>query len=300
MENRKERIRLALICMAFGTIGAVAHFIALPSATIVFYRAFLGGAFLIVNLFLQGKKIDSISIKNNLILLTFLGLCLGFNWVFQFESFKASTVAIGTVCYNTMPIFLIIFSAIIFKEKIALKTIICIIVALIGVILVSNVVTTGIRSNQVVGCIYGIIGAIFYATAVTLNRKLKNVTAYDRLIYQFFISIIMMAFYIAFLQKGTFLFPSDISRKDLIIGIVALLLLGLFHTGFCYVHYFNAISVLPARDVAIFTFIDPVVALFLSYFALKEEMTALQFVGAMLIIISMFANEIVGKSEENT
>ena len=121
MENRKERIRLALICMAFGTIGAVAHFIALPSATIVFYRAFLGGAFLIVNLFLQGKKIDSISIKNNLILLTFLGLCLGFNWVFQFESFKASTVAIGTVCYNTMPIFLIIFSAIIFKEKIALK-----------------------------------------------------------------------------------------------------------------------------------------------------------------------------------
>ena len=58
-------------------------------------------------------------------------------------------------------------------------------------------------------------------------------------------------------------------------------------------HYFNAVSRLKAETVAILTYIDPVVALFLSYFVLKEKATGLQMLGATLILLSMFANEII-------
>ena len=71
-----------------------------------------------------------------------------------------------------------------------------------------------------------------------------------------------------------------------------MLILSFLHTGFCYVHYFNAVSKLKAETVAILTYIDPVVALFLSYFVLKESMTALQFLGAVLILGSTLFNEL--------
>lgn len=294
MEQKHAKVQLALICMIFGTVGTVAHFIAMPSSTISFYRALLGEIYLVGFLYFRQQKFDVAAVKSNIFIIILLGLCLGLNWVFQFEAFKVSTVAIGTVCYNTMPIFLILFSSVLFKEKVTIKTYVCIIFAIIGVVLVSNVLETGIKSSQVLGCLYGIAGAIFYALAVTLNRLLKKISAQDRLICQFFVALIILAFYIAFIQKGTFSFESVINRNTLVIGIICLLLLGLFHTGFCYVRYMNVITILPAGDIAIFTFIDPVVALFLSYFLLKEDMSPIQMLGAVIIIASMFVNELTG------
>ena len=62
--------------------------------------------------------------------------------------------------------------------------------------------------------------------------------------------------------------------------------------GICYIFYFNAISKLKADVVAILTYIDPVVALLLSYFVLREKMTLPQFIGAVIILLSTLINEL--------
>ena len=95
------------------------------------------------------------------------------------------------------------------------------------------------------------------------------------------------------IEKKSLFFDSTISDREAIIGVICIILLGLFHTGFCYIHYFNAVSILRADIVAILTYIDPVTALLLSYFVLKENMTLLQFVGAIMILVSTFAREII-------
>ena len=291
INEKIEKIKLALISATFGTIGIVTHFIPLSSSAIVFYRALVGGIFIVLATKLSNKKIDIEKMKNNLPILIFTGFFMGLNWVFQFEAFKVSSVAIGTVCYNTMPIFLLIFASFIFNEKVTTKSIVCIFVATIGVVLVSNVINTGISSNEVLGCFYGILGAIFYALIVIYNRKLGFIETHDKIIFQFMFSAVIMAVYVAFVEKSTFIFSSNIDGKDTIIGIVCILLLSLLHTGFCYVHYFNAVSRLKAETVAIYTYIDPVVALLLSYFFLKEKMTLLQLIGVVLILGSTFVNE---------
>ena len=84
----------------------------------------------------------------------------------------------------------------------------------------------------------------------------------------------------------------SISKETFLTGLFCILLLSFFHTGFCYVHYFNAVSRLKAETVAILTYIDPVVALFLSYFVLKEKTTGLQVLGAFLILSSTLVNEL--------
>lgn len=295
---KKERIKLALITTTFGTIGLVTHFIPLSSAAIVFYRALLGVIFISVMTILSGKTINVKTMKNNISVLIFTGFFMGLNWVLQFEAFKVSSVAIGTVCYNMMPIFLLIIASFMFKEKINLKSGVCIFIATIGVFLVSNVVNVGIKSNEVLGCVYGILGGIFYALIVAFNRKLNFIETHDKVIFQFLFSAFIMAIYVGFIEKKSFLFPSEVRGNEFMIGLICLLLLGFFHTGFCYVHYFNAVTNLKAETVAILTYLDPVVALFLSFFVLKEDMTALQFLGAVLILGSTLFNELTKSSKE--
>lgn len=288
----KERTKLIFISATFGTVGLVTHFIPFSSAVIVFYRALLGGLFIATMVVLSGNRIDVKSMKENLIILICTGFFMGLNWVLQFEAFKVSSIAIGTVCYNMMPIFLLIIASFTFNERITLKSFLCIMIATIGVVLVSNVINVGIKSDEVLGCVYGILGAIFYALIVTFNRKLKQIQTHDKVIFQFGFSTLIMAIYVGLIEKSSFIFDSSLPRNEVIIGIICILLLSFFHTGFCYVHYFNAVSNLKAETVAILTYIDPVVALLLSYFLLKENMTHLQLLGAFLILGSTLFNEL--------
>ena len=299
-----EKIKLVLIYLTFGTVGLVAHFIPLSSSVIVFYRALLGGIFIIFMSLLQGKTIDVKSIKDNFVVLIFTGFFMGLNWVLQFEAFRVSSVAIGTVCYNTMPIFLVIIASFIFNEKIDIKTSICIIIATIGVVLVSNVINTGIKSDEVLGCVYGVLGAIFYALILIFNRKLSNIAMHDKIIFQFSFSAVVMLLYASFIEKSSFVFDKNLSQDEIIIGVICILLLSCLHTGFCYVQYFTAVANLKAKTVAILTYIDPVVAMLLSFFVLKESMTKLQFLGAVLILSSTLINEMIkidsDLNEDNT
>lgn len=292
---KQEQIKLMFISATFGTIGFVMHFIPLSSPATVFYRALIGGLFIILMCLVSNKVIDIKSMKENFMILVLTSFFMGLNWVFQFEAFKVSSVAIGTVCYNTMPIFLLIIASIVFKERITIKNIICISIATIGIVLVSNVIETGIQSNQVLGCIYGIFGAVLYALIVVYNRKLSNIATHDKIIFQFIFSSIIMAIYVLLIQRNTLFFDKNLDSHTYIIGLISLLTLCLFHTGFCYVHYFNAVSNLKAETVAIMTYIDPVVALLLSYFVLKEQTTGMQIIGAILILGSTLINQICFK-----
>lgn len=298
IDVKKERLKLILISATFGTVGLFTHFIPLSSAAIVFYRALLGGTFIVVMMKMSGKDINIKSMRDNLAVLVLTGFFMALNWVLQFEAFKVSSVAIGTVCYNMMPIFLLIIASFVFNEKITLKSGLCILIATIGVILVSNVVNVGIKSNEVLGCVYGILGAIFYALIVTFNRKLNQIETHDKVVFQFAFSALIMAIYVGFIEKKSFLIDNSLPQNEIVVGVVCMLILSFFHTGFCYVHYFNAVSRLKAETVAILTYIDPVVALFLSYFVLKENMTALQFLGAVLILGSTLFNELSKTSKE--
>ena len=298
IDIKRERLKLALISATFGTVGLFTHFIPLSSAAIVFYRALLGGVFIIVMIKLSGKDVNIKSMRDNFVVLVFTGLFMALNWVLQFEAFKVSSVAIGTVCYNMMPIFLLIIASFVFNEKITLKSGLCILIATIGVILVSNVVNVGFKSNEVLGCVYGILGAIFYALIVTFNRKLNQIETHDKVIFQFMFSAFIMFFYVLLIEKKSLMFDKSLSYNAKVMGAICMIVLSFFHTGFCYVHYFNAVSRLKAETVAILTYIDPVVALFLSYFVLKENMTALQFLGAVLILGSTLFNELSKTSKE--
>ena len=75
-------------------------------------------------------------------------------------------------------------------------------------------------------------------------------------------------------------------------GWGCLLVVGLLHTGVTYCLYFSALKELPGQEAAILSYIDPLVAVLVSFFILGEQMTFTQIVGGVLILGFTLLNEI--------
>ena len=66
-------------------------------------------------------------------------------------------------------------------------------------------------------------------------------------------------------------------------GWVCLLIVGFFHTGVTYCLYFSALRELPGQEVALLSYMDPLVAVIVSVTVLGEPVTAPQLVGGFTL-----------------
>lgn len=269
----------------FGTIGLFVRWIPLSSGIIALARGVIGTLFLLGVLAVSRRKIRKEAVRKNILVLILSGAFIGFNWILLFEAYRYTTVVIATLCYYLAPVFVTIVAPFVLKEKMTARKFICVIVALIGMMFVSGIVPgTTVQGANPRGIIFGIGAAIFYAAVIVLNQKLIDIEAYDRTIMQLGIASAVLLPYV--------LLTEDMSGISCDInGIALLLVVGVVHTGMSYMLYFASMKNLPAQTVAIFGYIDPVVAILLSVGILHEQMNLWGIVGAILILCSTAWNE---------
>jgi drug/metabolite transporter (DMT)-like permease len=154
---------------------------------------------------------------------------------------------------------------------------------------VGLVLITGIggeaKGNTLVGILFGLGAAVFYASVILLNKFIKNVEGIRRTFLQFLSAIVVLVPYV--------IFTSGVSVFDLNFeGWANLLIVGLVHTGITYCMYFSSLKELTGQKAAILSYIDPLVAVFISVTVLKETMGAMQIIGGALILGFTLLNEI--------
>ena len=279
----KDKIIFVISMVIFGTIGIFRKFIPLDSAIISFSRGIIGTLFLILFLLIKKDKPNFKEMKTYFVLLIISGCLIGVNWLFLFESYKYTSVATSTLCYYMAPIFLMIASVFVFKEKLKLINVICMLIAFVGMIFVSGVLENGFNDkNAILGVLYGLAAAVLYATVILLNKKIKVENAYYKTLVQLFFSAIVLVPYLI-LNKAFNGIVLDVKICILI------LIVGVIHTGISYVLYFGSITKVKTHFISIFSYIDPVVAIILSAIILKENMSFLGIIGAILILgVSLF------------
>lgn len=285
--NRTDsaKINVILSMFIYGTIGVFVRYIPLPSATVSMLRGVIGAPFLLLILLIKHSEISWKAIKENFIRLLLLGAMLGVNWIFLFEAYRYTSVATATLCYYLAPIFIVAMSPFVFKEKVTLKKVICIAVALIGMIFVSGAAKNGIPPiSEIKGILLGIGAAALYAAIVVNNKKLHNISAYDRTIAQLVISAVVLLPYNLIVGNLKHISFTPVT-------LVLLLIVGIVHTGISYFLYFGSMEKLPAQTLAILSYIDPVVAIILSACVLRESMDLFGVMGAVLILGSAVISE---------
>lgn len=287
----KSKLSLFLSMFIFGTIGIFRKYVPLSSGLLAISRGYIGALFLILLIFLKKDKISFKAIKNSLFLLCLSGVFIGINWILLFESYQYTSVATATLCYYMTPVFVIIASPFLFKEKLSLKKGVCVVLAIVGMVLVSGIVETGFSGiGELKGILLGLGAALFYASVIVLNKKIKNVPIYDKTTVQLIAAATILVPYSIFVENNA-------SIKTTPIIILMLLIIGVCHTGFAYALYFGSIEKLNTQTVALFSYIDPIVAIILSALLLKEPMSIYGIIGAILILGSTLITELPSKNK---
>lgn len=277
---------LMLSMAIFGSIGIFRRYVPLTSSSLAFFRGILGAMFLLVVAKIQKRQINHHIGFRKILWLVITGAVMGVNWILLFEAYNYTTVATATLCYYMQPAIVILLSPLIFKEPITSKKWICVILSIIGMIFVSGLIESGIPPlSESKGILFGIGAALFYATVVIMNKKLPGLDAYEKTIIQLLSAAVILIPYLL------------ISRQSFHVEwtptvIVMLLIVGFVHTGIAYALYFGSMDGVKAQTVAIFSYLDPIIALLLSSVILKERMTVFGITGAVLIIGAALISEI--------
>lgn len=285
MEMKKEKWMLLSSMAIFGTIGLLRRLIPYSSGFVALVRGLVGAAFLLAVVLFKGERPDFTAIRKNGLLLALSGGALGFNWIFLFESYNHTSVATATLCYYLAPILVIFAAPVLFQEKLTRRKLLCALAALIGMVLVSGVTdggSAGTAAGKGIG--FGLAAAVLYAAVMLLNKKITGIGTYDKTISQLFLAAVVMVPYV--------LLTEDVSEMVFSPLPAALLLVaGVVHTGVAYWLYFGAMGPLKAQTVALYSYLDPILAIVLSMVVLHEPMTPAAALGAVLILGAAYISE---------
>lgn len=282
------KIKMILSMLIFGSIGIFVSCIPLPSAVIALTRSLLG-TLLLALVMLAGKRpAHWAAIRKNLRFLLPAGAALGFNWILLFEAYRYTTVAVATLCYYTAPVFVVLLSPFVLKEKLSWQKLLCVAVALCGTALIS-----GASGGDMRGIALGLGAALLYCAIVLLNKGVRDLPSMELTFCQLAVSALVMLPYVLLTQSGAALVWGP---KTLLL----LALVGVLHTGLAYLLFFGAAAELPAQTTALLSYIDPVTAILLSAWLLRQPMNAAQIAGAALLLGATLAGELVGRRKPET
>ena len=297
---KRARLMMIISMTIFGTIGLFVRRISVSSGELALYRAVLALVLLTGYLLVTKQRIPFEKIKREIPLLLFSGMAMGINWILLFEAYKYTTVSVATLSYYFAPVLVTAVCPFIFREKMTQKQVICFVMATVGIVLITagdlitglgawltgnasagqiadGGVSAGTGSRDLLGILFGLGAAVFYATVILLNKFIKNVAGIHRTFLQFVAAIIILVPYVA-LTGGCTL--GGLDGK----GWVCLLIVGLVHTGLTYCMYFSSLKELPGQKAEILSYIDPLVAVLASVLILSEPLTAVQALGGALIL----------------
>ncbi|MBP5342760.1 EamA family transporter [bacterium] len=292
--NNTSKIKYLTAMFIYGTVAIFSHYILLSPTLIVLTRAVLGVLVILVYAFIFKKqKIDFTAIKNNILWLILAGIALGLNWVCLFTSYNYTTVAIATLLNYLAPVIMILLSPLLLKEHLSIKKIICVLIAVIGMVFVTDPIGLAGGINRT-GLLLGLGSALTYVGLIVFNKYMKDIDPYSKTSFVLLIASLVI---FPFMMFNTDFSVIEIDYKM----IILLLVIGIIHTGFAYILYFGSMPNLDGQTISILSYIEPVVSILLSVIILRENMTIYTLIGTILILGATFISELnLNKNQEKT
>jgi len=269
----------------YGTIGMVLRYISIPSELVVFCRGALGAFFIWLYRRARGKRVEKSAVRRNLPWLLLSGVALGLNWVFLFAAYRRTTVAVASLCNYTAPMIVLFLSPLLYREKLTARKLVCVAASFVGIVLISDVLSGRPEDMNLPGIALGLAAALGFVGILLCNKKLRDISAYDKAIVQLAVSAVTALPYVLLHNRGGSIVWDGRS-------VWLTLLLCVFHTGVAYCLYFGSLSDIPVQTIAVWGYVEPVVSVLCSALILREAMSPLGWLGSALILGAAVASEL--------
>lgn len=255
----------------------------MDSYSIVFFRVFIAIPIMTVWFILMNKKLFYIKLKDIWIffgagVLGTLGLNLSYNY-----SITELTLSLSAVLLSLAPIFVVIFSFILFREKINKIKIICMLLAVIGCVLTSGVFETTVMKWSTKGIVVGLLGAIFYAL-YSIFSKFALQKNYDALTIIFYSTL---AITVVLFPISDWNFLKDLVSTDPMKISIFMILHSLCTCIFPYALYTLSLKYMDAGKASILCSCEPIAATIFGIVLYNETPTILSLVGLVIVLVAL-------------
>ncbi|MEP7455863.1 DMT family transporter [Phyllobacterium sp. SB3] len=260
-----------------GTIGWFVLMSGQPVFSVVLWRCVIGAVTLLAICGALGLLRPNVISLKILGLATIGGIAIVLNWVLLFASYSRASIAIATTVYNVQPFMLVALGALIFKEKITFTKLAWLALAFAGMLLIVQAKPGGAYngSGYMTGIALALGAAFLYAIAAIVAKRLKGTPPHLIALIQVSVGIIMLAPLADFTNL-----PQSTGQWMSIITI------GIIHTGLMYILLYSAIQRLPTHITGSLSFIYPIAAILVDYFAFDHALQPSQLIGSAIILIA--------------
>jgi len=273
-------ILIIFAMVIWGSLGMFVLWSKLPMIDIAFFRCIIGASFLGIYCYYKGYfRLFKLDYKA-LFLVILSGVFLAINWVLLFESFQLASITIGNVSYYLQPVFLILLGILFFKEKISSKKWLFIFLSFVGVVMTTGVSYHNISMHHtlLIGACFAVLAGLFYAFVTILVKPVTSFSPPMITLIQLLVGSIVL------LPLMNFNLKLSITTTTVFI----MLLIGIVHTALAYIFYYQGVKQVSVSNIAILSYIDPVVAIFTDVMFFGRELNAYQITGVALTLIFSF------------
>lgn len=279
--------------IAFWSLGIIwgSNFIYMKMAAqhiepmqVVFYRALFG--FIPVFLYaLYSKAINIEDLKHykHFIVMSFLAAIIYF-FGFVKGSFLLLSAIAGALS-GAVPLFSFLVAAMFLKEeKITKLASVGVLLGFMGVLLISGVFSTNLENTNLEGVLYLIIASLSVGSSFIYAKKYVmplNIKPAALTTYQLGFALIFLLCIVDFTNAGNILKDTH-ALVGMVVG------LGILGTGLAYILYYYMIETIGVLKASSITYIPPVVALFIGFFIVGEDIKFIDFIATALIFFGVF------------
>ncbi|PEX32266.1 EamA family transporter [Bacillus cereus] len=279
-------ICLSLAASIWGGMYVVSKYVLdfIPPLTLVWLRFII--AFVVLYMILkiaEKKQKKKVTIrKKDWLLFAWIGFIGYFiSITCQFIGTKLSDAHTGSLVTSATPAFMVIFAAIILKEKLTARRLLSTIIATIGVIIVIGWdIEIG---SYFIGTII-LVGAAITWALLSIYVKIAS-TRFSSLVittYAIFFSLFFITPFMVWEFQSS---PIEHVNMYVLLGI---LYLGIISTAGAFFLWNKGLELMDASIGSLFFFFQPIVGSLLGWFLLNETLSSNFFIGGILIICSVF------------
>lgn len=280
---------LVILAMIFWGFSFVTFKIANESfrpITIVFFRLFVS-IFFLFGFALLFKRLNKIKRKDQKWFLLMALVEPFFYFLGEAYGLTMVTATIGAVIISTIPLIVPFGAYYLYKEKLTPMNYLGLVISFGGVLLVVLNKSGGLAANPlgILLMFVAVLSAVSYTLVV--KRLADDYTPITITAYQSFYGLLMfIPLFLIF--EIPHLDYSQVSTSSLL----AVVYLGVFGSGICFVFMTIGIRELGAAKSNIFANLIPVVTAILSFFLLKEAMPLLKILGIFIVILGLLLSQI--------
>lgn len=280
-DRRHGLLEMIAAMVLMGTVGYFVIESGLSAYDVVFYRCLFGAMFLGLYCYAKGYFQNTGLTRKTFALAALSGVFLVINWVMLFASFDIASISTSTVIYHTQPLFFVFLGAIFLGDVVTRDKIGWVLIAFVGVVLIvgPDMDQFSLASNHLLGVGLAISAAIFYAIVSVIVKQMKGIKPHLMAFIQVAVGAVLLV------PLADFnLLPSYGGTQW-----VYLLILGAVHTCLTYILMYSAYGRLPTSLIAVLSYIYPVVAIIVDYFAFGKTLSWVQVSGGMMILFAGYA-----------